>query len=167
MNDVMLIILITMFFLVIISIIYWILDISYNHPFEWLFGDMPYWYYIENKDYIGLNKTIGNAISLDFKPNIIKYNDIDDVCRAVKNSASEVYPTLLNEQIIENIKFLYRNEIYLELWNTRHSNHIHVPYKSIQKYVEKPDMICGDVVLEEKEFLEICERLKKEKPYVK
>lgn len=102
-----------------------------------------------------------------FNQDTIKYNDIDDVCRAVKNSTSEVYPILLNEQVIDNIKFLYQNGIYVEIWKDKYPNNIYVPYKSVQKYVENPTTSCDYVVMAEKEFLEICEKIKKENAYVK
>ena len=160
-------ILLLVFCFVIICTFYWLSYISYNHPIEWLVGVMPSWYYIKKKDYIGLNNVIEITRSIDFKPDIIKYNDIDDVCRVVKNAASERYPTLSNEQVIDDIKFLYRNGIYVEVWNSMYSNHIYVPYKSVQKYVENPTTSCEYVVMAEKEFLEICEKLKKENAYVK
>lgn len=165
MEDVVLFSLVAIFCGIVIFL--WILEISYGFPFDYLIGDMPYWYYVERKNYIGLNKAIKKTILIEFNPDTIKYNDIDDVCRAVKNSASKVYPTLLNEQVIDNIKFLYQNGIYVEVWNDKYFNNISVPYKSVQKYVENPTTSCGDVVMAEDEFLKICEKLKKENTHVK
>lgn len=148
-----------------IIVYFWISSISHGYPVDWLFGDMPYYYYIKNKDYIGLYKTIKKSVTIDFNPDTIKYNDIDNVCHAVRNSASEVYPILLNEQVIDDIKFLYRNGIYMKIWNR--SNHIYIRYESIKKYVKDPVIIGSNVEITEKEFLEICEELKKENAYVK
>ena len=139
--------------------------LSYGCLFSWIIGDMPYWYYLKSQNYIGLYKTIKEAIRLDFYPDEIKYDDIDTVCRAVRNSASEVYPILLNEQVIDDIKFLYRNAIYIKIWNK--SNHIYIQYESIKKYVKDPVIIGNNVEITEKEFLEICEKLKKENTYGK
>lgn len=148
-----------------IIVCFLISSISHGYPVDWLFGDMPYWYYIKNKDYIGLYNTIKKSTTIDFNPDTIKYDDIDDVCHAVRNSASEVYPILLNEQVIDDIKFLYRNAIYIKIWNK--SNHIYIQYESIKKYVKDPVIIGNNVEITEKEFLEICEKLKKESTYVK
>lgn len=139
--------------------------LSYGYLFSWIIGDMPYWYYLKSQNYIGLYKTIKEAIRLDFYPDEIKYDDIDTVCRAVRNSASEIYPILLNKQAIDDIKFLYRNAIYIKIWNK--SNHIYIQYESIKKYVKDPVIIGNNVEITEKEFLEICEKLKKESAYVK
>ena len=72
---------------------------------------------------------------------------------------------MLNEQVIDDIKFLYRNGIYIKIWNR--SNHIYIKYESIKKYVKDPVIIGNNVEITEKEFLEICEELKKENAYVK
>lgn len=129
---------------------------------------MPYWYYLKSQNYIGLYKTIKEAIRLDFYPDKIKYDDIDTVCRAVRNSASEIYPILLNKQSIDDIKFLYRNKIYVGVWPKCKPDYclIRVPYEAVSEYIEKPKF--GDTVqMNETQFLEICEELKKKADFVK
>ena len=143
--------------------------LSYEYLFSWIIGDMPYWYYLKSQNYIGLYKTIKEAIRLDFYPDEIKYDDIDTVCRAVRNSASEIYPILLNKQAIDDIKFLYRNKIYVGVWPKCKSDSnclISVPYEAVSEYIEKPKF-GGTVQMTETRFLEICEKLKKNIGFVK
>mgnify|MGYP004515227415 CR=1 FL=1 len=130
---------------------------------------ISYSYCLKKKDYIGLNDVIKKKFNLLFNPEYISYDDIDLICDAVKRSAEDIYPVLLNKQVVDDIKFLYRNKIYTSVWPKVQSDPncwILVPYKAISEYVEEPEF-GGPAPINETCFLEICEELKKKADFVK